>query len=368
MRRSLVSLVCAAVAIGGIAVAAGCGDDDGLSGDAVADVGNTEIAKSDFDRALSFVVGRGEDPRDRRACVDAKLRRLPSASHRAKSSEPELEQQCRKRYNELKSSVMGFLINAEWIRQEAEARQIALTDAEVTSAVDEARDGGLLTAAALRRAGVTAGQVIARIKQSRLQAKVTANITESSRKVSPRETADYYRRNRAKLIVPERRDLRIVITNSRAHAQAARVALERGRGWESVTRQFSRHVASRKTGGRIADLRGNSESGGVTGAVFRASKGKLVGPVKGKEKWAVFVVEKVKPSYQATFEQARDEIRELLTSRRRNRALAAFTSKYRDQTTCAPGFEVPGCKNGPRRLAGEQSRPSSGRAGRARQR
>jgi hypothetical protein len=65
----------------------------------------------------------------------------------------------------------------------------------------------------------------------------------------------------------------------------------------------------------------------------------------------VFLVEKVKPPFHASLEQARDEIRELLATRRRQRALAAFQNQYRARTTSAQGYTVPRCGNGPKQVA-----------------
>ena len=66
------------VAVGGLGASAGpgCGgsSDEGLTDDAVAEVGGTVITRGDFERALRFTAGRGHDPRDLPACVAAKRR------------------------------------------------------------------------------------------------------------------------------------------------------------------------------------------------------------------------------------------------------------------------------------------------------
>ena len=82
-----------------------------------------------------------------------------------------------------------------------------------------------------------------------------------------------------------------------------------------------------------------------------------MGPVKDDDSWGVFVVDRIKRAYQPTLEQARDEIIERLRSTRKNRALLAFAEEYRDKTTCAPGFRVSVCKNGPKRRP--ESQPSA---------
>jgi foldase protein PrsA len=142
--------------------------------------------------------------------------------------------------------------------------------------------------------------------------------------------------------------VRLVVATTRARADAARAALGDGQSWKVVARKYSDH-ASREKGGKIADVREGSEQTGLVVAIFRARRGALVGPVKEAKYWAVFVVEKVEPPFHATLEQSRDEIKELLSSTRRQRALAAFEKTYRAKTTCAPGYRVPRCNNGPKK-------------------
>jgi foldase protein PrsA len=310
MRRIPATLLCA-VALGA-AVVIGCGDSDELPEDAVARVGDAVITKADFERARK-VASDPADPQDAGSKVRA----------------------------------MNAVIRAEWIRQEAEARGLAVTDAEVQESVDQARKAGFLSEENLKRAGVTLEELLPTIRNGQLEMKVNAQLTERSRTVSAQDIAAYYRRNKAELIVDERRDVRLIVAKTRATADAARAALGEGQSWKVVARRYSVHGASRDNGGKIANLRKGEEQTGLLATIFRAKKGALVGPVKDDRSWAVFTVEKIEPPVEATLEEARDEIEQLLSATRRERALAAFERKYRVKTTCAPGYIVPRCKNGP---------------------
>jgi peptidyl-prolyl cis-trans isomerase C len=314
VREVAPTLFCAAaLALGAVVVGCG-GSDDELPEDAVAKVGDAVITKSDFERARKVTSDRA-NPRDDGA----------------------------------KARAMDLLIKAEWMRQEAEARHVTVTDAEVRAAIDRGRKSGFLSQKNLQRAGVTLHQLLPTIRNGQLEIKVTAQLTEPSTRVSGQDVAEYYRHNKAKLIVDERRDVRLVIATTRARADAARAALGDGQSWKAVARKYSVHAASRENGGKVADVRKGNEQTGLLATIFRTRKGALVGPVKEGKSWAVFVVEKIKPPFHATLEQARDEIKQLLSSTRRQRALAAFEKKYRAKTTCAPGYRVPRCDNGPKK-------------------
>ena len=251
--------------------------------------------------------------------------------------------------DDAKARAMESLIKAEWIRQEAEARHLTITDAELDAAVDQGKKTGFLSEENLKRAGLTLQELMPTIRSGQLELKLNKQLAEGE-SVSAEDVADYYRQNKAKLIVSERRDLRLVLATTRARAVAARAALDDGQSWKAVARRYSTHP-SRDEGGKVENVRIRKGQTGLVATVFRAKEGVLVGPVKGDQSWAVFIVEKVKPPFHATLEQAQDEIRELLSSRRRRQALAAFEKQYRAKTTCAPGYLVPRCRNGSEQAA-----------------
>lgn len=310
MRHAPQTLLSAALLATGIAFAA-CADE-GLPNDAVAQVGDAVITKGDFERALRLSSGDGDDSPGR----------------------------------ELENKAMETLIKDEWIRQEAEARNVTVTEAEVQAAVDEAKQAGLLSDKSLELAGTSEAQILPTVRRNRLRTKVTAELTEGAERILDRDIGDYYARNKAELIVDERRDVRLVVTKTRARIDAARAALDDGQSWEAVAREYSVHPSG-KQGGKVEDVRDGDDPEGLEATIFRARERELSKPVEERGSWAVFVVERIKPAYQAPLKQARDEIRELLSNMRRQRALAAFTKKYKAQTMCAPGYRVPSCRNGP---------------------
>lgn len=351
MKLMALPLLAAGVSLIGSAAVLGCGDDGGVPNDAVAEIGDTVIMKSDFESALRFATGRGNDPRDYAACAAAKRQ---AAGEGAQPREAELEQRCREEYQQIKRTVVDYLIKAEWARQEAEARGIVVTDAQIQELVDRGQQVGLFNPSALTTGGVSKRELFSRVRYNQLQGKISGQMKYEARKVSTQDIADYYRRSKPDLTVPYRRNARIVITRSRARAEAARDALRAGRSWRSVAREYSLHF-SRNHGGRIEAEWKRPDKGGLGAALFRARRGELTGPVKNGDTWAVFVADKMQRSYRPTLDQARDEITERLRSTQKKQALDAYTNKYRDKTTCAPGFEVTACKNAPKRPDGESS-------------
>jgi foldase protein PrsA len=136
MLRKLTPLL----ALPALAIAiAGCGNEVPANG--IAKVGDTTIEKADFDHWLE-AAARGQQqpgaaqpvsvpkPPDFAECVKAKTSAKPAEGQKAPSA-ADAKKQCQQEYDALKQQVVQFLISAEWIQQEADKRDLKVTDAEV---------------------------------------------------------------------------------------------------------------------------------------------------------------------------------------------------------------------------------------------
>jgi foldase protein PrsA len=85
-------------------------------------------------------------------------------------------------------------------------------------------------------------------------------------------------------------------------------------------------------------------------AVFRARRGRLVGPVKTQSGYYVFTVGRVLPASEVPEKQHRKHVRLQLESEAQQRLLETFvrtfTASWRARTICAPAFDwVRDCSN-----------------------
>src|SRR5919202_566262 len=183
-------------------------------------------------------------------------------------------------------------------------------------------------------------------------------------KVTNADVRTYYAKNKKRFAQPERRDLRVVLTKTKAKAMQADKALKSNQSWAVVAKKYSIDPASRSHAGRLPDVARGQQEKALDTAVFSARKGKLEGPVKTQFGWYVFEVTKVTPASQQSLAQAQDTIRNLLRSQRQQKALddfvKSFRDKYRGKTTCADGYKVSECKNGPKEKT--QTGPTPGGA------
>jgi foldase protein PrsA len=356
------SLLSVAVAgLGGAALTA-CGSDSLPSG-AVAKVGDEEITQQEFDQWLrTAVTGQAQgrepvvpDPPQFTRCVAAK-KKTPIPKGQEKPSDAALEKQCQQEYDTLKREVMLFLIQAEWVQQEAEEQGVEVSDAAVRKSFEDQKKQAFPTEKAynefLKTSGMTEEDILFRVKLNELQEKLTQKVTEDAAKVTDEDIREYYEKNKRRFAQPERRDLRVVLTKTEQKAEQARSALRDGQSWKQVTRRFSIDQASKAQGGLLPAVAKGQQDKALDDAVFDAKKGRLEGPVKTQFGWYVFEVQKVTPASQQSLEQSKDTIRNLLRSERQQKALDEFIKQfredYREQTECAEDYRIAECSNAPK--------------------
>jgi foldase protein PrsA len=350
------------LALTGAAVAfVACGND--VPPGAVAKVGDTEITQDQFDKWLAIATkgqaqgGQGTelDAPEFTKCVAAK-KKAPAPSGQAKQTDAALKKQCKTEYETIKAQVMQFLIQAEWVTQEAEKRNVEVKPAQLQKTLEDQKKQAFPTDKAyktyLKTSGMTEADILFRVKLNELQTKLTQDVTEDAKKVSDADVEEYYEKNKKRFAQPERRDLLIVLTKTEAKADAAKQALDSGQPWKQVVKQYSIDETTKAQGGKLAAVAKGQQDKALEDAVFAASKGEVEGPVKTQFGWYVFEVEKITPASQQSLEQSRDTIKNLLRSQRQQKTLDAFIKdfreEYKDETNCSDDYRVAECKNAPK--------------------
>jgi foldase protein PrsA len=350
------------LALTGAAVAfVACGNE--VPPGAVAKVGDTEITQEQFDKWLGIATkGQAQggqatelDAPEFTKCVAAK-KKAPAPSGQAKQTDAALKKQCKTEYETIKSQVMRFLIQAEWVTQEAEKRNVEVKPAQLQKTLEDQKKQAFPTDKAyktyLKTSGMTEDDILFRVKLNELQTKLTQDVTEDAKKVSDADVQEYYDKNQKRFAQPERRDLLIVLTKTEAKADAAKAALDSGQPWKQVVKQYSIDETTKAQGGKLAAVAKGQQDKALEDAVFAASKGEVEGPVKTQFGWYVFEVEKITPASQQSLEQSRDTIKNLLRSQRQQKTLDAFIKdfreEYKDETNCSDDYRVAECKNAPK--------------------
>lgn len=346
-----------------MAVVAGCGG--GIPGDSVATVDGENVTKSSYDHWLNVASKSGGQangqipkPPDFEACIAAKRKTLPKpAKGQPTTTDAQLKTQCATDYKALRDQVLQLLISFKWIDGEAKAQGVKVTDAEVKKAFDQQRKSSFPKdadyQAFLKQSGQTEDDILMRVELDLLSNKIREKVTKDAGDVTDAEVAKYYDENKANYAQPERRDLLTVATKTQAEARRAKAALEGGRSFASVAKEFSADPATKARGGKQPAAERASLEGAYGKAAFAAKKGVLTGPVKTQyDLYYVFKVTKITPASQDSLEKVTPSIKQQLVSQNQQKALdgfvKSFEKRWRAKTDCKKDYRITNCSNGPK--------------------
>ncbi len=330
---------------------------------AVANIDGEIIEREDFDHWLGAAAagtqppgGGGEvvvpDPPEYTECVAAK-KQQPVPPGSKKPTDDQLKQQCEQEFDSLKQQVMQFLISAEWIQQEAEARDIEVTDEEIQKQFEDQKNQSFPNEKDyqqfLETSGQTEDDLLFRVKLDVLSNKVREEVIEGTGDISDEDIENYYNENKERFSQPERRDLNVVLTKTEARANEAKAAIESGQSFQDVAKEYSIDEASKSQGGKLPAVAKGQQEKAFDDAIFSAEADELVGPVKTQFGWYVFEVTDVTEASQQSLDEAKETIKNLLKSENEQKALddfiEDFRNKYKDETQCADDYVVEDCDN-----------------------
>lgn len=373
----LLRLTAALCLTGVCAVAAsGCGGAD-VPSDAVARVGDAVITKQAFDTwyasAAKSQASQGgpsvpPDPPNYTKCVAALKEQQPKGS---KTKDAELKKQCKQSYDQLRQQVMQFLIQSQWVIQEAEDQDVSASDKEVRKQFEEQKKQAFPKEKDYKKfletSGTTEQNILFQIKLDILQRKITEKLQKDQDKVTDEDIEEYYEKNKERFAQPERRDLQVVLTKKKGQAEQAKAELEDGKSFKQVAKQYSIDEASKANGGKLAGLAQGQQEKALDEAVFKAKRNELVGPVKTQFGWYVFKVTGVTDASQQSLKDAKETIRGLLKSEREQKALQDFAERFREEfkgeTKCREGFVVAECSNAPPEKTDTAATPNAPQGG-----
>jgi foldase protein PrsA len=257
---------------------------------------------------------------------------------------------------QLRENTLRFLISARWLDGEASDQGLKVSGADVKKSLEDQKKQGFPKAGDyeryLKASGQSNGDVLQRVRVTLLSSKLSSKVAGSGGAVSDQAIADFYAKNQAKFVQPEKRDLRVVLTKDAAHARSARNALEAGQSWKAVTQRFSIDDQTKATAGKLPAQAKGALDKQLDDAVFSAGQKQLVGPIKTQFGYFVFEVTGVTPGSKQSLADAKGTIKQTLQSQNQQKSLdrfvKAFNARWRGKTQCSAGFRTSDCSNGPK--------------------
>jgi foldase protein PrsA len=342
---------------------AGCGDS--VPGNAVASVDGDGITRTEFNHWMGIAAATSQgasgtrvsyDPPDFTSCVATKRKTAPKpAKGQPAPTAAQFQTQCKQEYEGLRDQVMQFLILQKWVDGEASDQGVKLSDKQAEAAFDKAVKSSFPKASDfqkfLKSSGMTASDARFQVRFNTVYTKLREKAVKNADKVTAKDVAEFYAKNKTRFARPLTRDLRVVLTRSKAKADQAKAALANGQGWSSVAKKFSIDPASKAQGGVLSGLAKGQQEKSFDSAIFSAPKGKLTGPVKTQFGYYVFEVQKETPASQQSLKQATPAIRQQLDAQNKQKADDKFNQdlrkKWKARTNCRDGYVMAQCKNAP---------------------
>ncbi|MBF6621136.1 MAG: peptidyl-prolyl cis-trans isomerase, partial [Patulibacter sp.] len=159
-------------------------------------------------------------------------------------------------------------------------------------------------------------------------------------------------KNKAQYTQPEMRDLRVVLTKTKAQADEAKKELDGGADFADVVKEYSIDTITKKDGGKLANVAKGQQEKALADASFAAKKGEIVGPIKTETGYYVVRVDKVTASKLVPFKDVKEQIKQQLTQTKPQEALTKWQTEtldsWKEKTNCRKGYVVDFCKNAPK--------------------
>ncbi len=294
-----------------VLLASGCGGDDGDSGNlpagVAAQVDKTVIRESAIQALLNATYATRDEsvktlgPPEYPGCVKAK-RDL----HRPNETMASIRAQCKFEYEVGRAQAVNTLVRDQWLEREL-ARRGLNSDRVIQRATARVQK---IWAKAPDKA-----PDVAKDPSFRSNAQWEALIAATP--VTRQEVEEYGAANAEVYYQPENRRAQIAQTTTKAQALKARKALEQGKSWPEVQKDYALKATPGRWTGHLNLTEHTVPDDAFGRFVFSARRGQIVGPVHTLNGWFVFEVTVIKePRYKKLSPQAREIVTNIVRAKK----------------------------------------------------
>jgi parvulin-like peptidyl-prolyl isomerase len=314
----------------GFAVAQGIGSPSVPSGDVVMvqDVSDefADVSEKEFDRAME------------RQVAGAKLKKPPAPGS--------------KKYEELKKGVLTELVEAVWIRGEAEELGVKTTSKQVEEELASIKKQNFPSEGAykkfLKESKFTEEDVNRIVEVKVLSTAIQEQVNSESPAPSTAEIESYYEaEKKTQFTEEESRDVRVILNKDKGEVEAAKKLLEADSSpasWKKAAKKYSSSPTAANKGGLQEGITEQFLKEPLKAAIFGSATGELKGPVKYETNWFLVEVVKLNPEKDKSLGEVKAQIEETLKAEKQQEFFAEFFNDYKTKwqarTYCASGFEV----------------------------
>jgi parvulin-like peptidyl-prolyl isomerase len=261
------------------------------------------------------------------------------------------------KYEEMKESALGELLDQRWIKGEAEELGITVTDKQVEEEFAQIKKQSFPTKGAydkfLKESKFTQEDVNDRVELQVLSTAIQEQVSGETPPLSPSEVESYYEAEKeAQFTEKESRDIRVVINKDKGEVEEAKKKLEADNSpasWKKVAKKYSVDPTSNAKGGLQKGITEELLRGELKKAIFGGATGELSGPIKFQSNYVLVEVVKLNPEKVKPLAEVKPQIEETLTSEKQqaffSEFISSYQSKWESRTICADDYLIKRCSN-----------------------
>jgi len=292
-------VIVAAVLLGLLASAfvfAACGGNEVPAG-AIASVGSATVTQEQFDQIWAQA----------------------EAQYKSQEGAPPFPKEGTAQYEQLKASIVNYLVQNEIIKQQAADMDVSVTAKQLDERVKQITEqvgGQKKLDELLKKQGVSADELRTQLEAQMLQDAVRTKVGQDA-KVTPEQIKAYYNdpKNKAQFVVPDTVDARHVLVNTKAKAEKVQKLLAADNSdanWKKVAALYSSDPGSKDKGGSLGSFPEGRMVPEFDKVAFSIKPGTISVPVKSQFGWHVIEVTKKTPGSSKTFDEAKSMIEQSL--------------------------------------------------------
>jgi parvulin-like peptidyl-prolyl isomerase len=234
-------------------------------------------------------------------------------------------EQLENKIQSMKPDLMQRLIEDRLILQEAKKKNINVDDSKIKAKINELKkrynsESEFLDA--LKDRGMVEADFETRLREQALMFNVIDSNVRSKIVVKPAEITDFYNRNSSEFVLPQQRDFQSFVTASESTAKDIFDALQGTRDINDLAKEYSLTVNS------FSAFKGELKKD-LEDVLFNLKVGQITEPIKIKESYYVFKLNKINQPRQQTLAAVQDKIYTLLYENKLQEALAKWIAELK---------------------------------------
>jgi parvulin-like peptidyl-prolyl isomerase len=295
MKKVIVAAVLLVVLASALVFAA-CGGNSVPAG-AIASVGSATVTQQQFDEIWAQA----------------------KAQYASATGAPPFPKEGTAQYDQLKASIVNYLVQNEIIKQQAATMGVSVTQKQLDDRVKQITTqvgGQKKLDALLKKQGVTMDQLKTQLQAQMLQQALQTKVTAGA-KVTDAQITAYFNdpANKSQFVVPDSVTARHVLVNTKAEAlkvQALLTADPSDANWKTVAAKYSIDPGTKTKGGDLGSFPQGRMVPQFDKVAFSIKPGTISAPVKSQFGYHVIEVTKSTPGSTKTLAEAKATIKQTL--------------------------------------------------------